>query len=76
MEKVVIDTIAVFQKIPLRDTPSDPTELPEALGIIVVNYDGENKATLVEGIPDRNNPSHYDNFIARLAALYENRFYR
>jgi len=74
MEKVVLDTIGIFEKIPLRDTISDPTELPEALAIIVVNYDGVNDATLVQGIPDRKHPSHYDNFIARLVAIYEDRF--
>lgn len=74
MEKVVLDTIGVFAKIPLRDTPSDPTELPEAVAVIVVNYDGVNDATLVDDIPDRKNPSHYHNFISRLAAIYEDRF--
>ncbi len=74
MTKVLAATMAVFENIPLRDTPKDPTELPEALAVIVVNYDGVNDATLVEGIPDPSKPSHYDNFIARLAAKYEDRF--
>ncbi len=74
IDKVVADTIGVFEKIPLRDLPSDRTELPEALAVIVINYDGVNEATLVEGIPDSSSPSHYDNFIRRLATIYEDRF--
>lgn len=73
MDKVVKDTINIFESIPVRDSP-DPTELPEALTVIVVNYDGVNPATLVEGMPDLLSPSHYDNFITRLAAKYEDRF--
>ena len=74
MDKVVADTVKVFENIPLRDLPSDPVELPEALAVIVVNYDGVNPATLVEGTPDASNASNYDNFIKRLVAIYEDRF--
>jgi hypothetical protein len=74
MAKVVQDTIKIFESIPLRDSLADPTELPEALTVIVVNYDGVNSASLVEGMPDVSNPSHYDNFIKRLVAIYEDRF--
>jgi hypothetical protein len=76
IEKVVTDTIRVFEAIPLRDSPSDPTELPEALGVIVVNYDGLNPGSLVtDGLsPDASNPVYYDNFIKRLVAKFENRF--
>lgn len=74
MEKVVKDTIRVFESIPLRETPTDPTELPEALAVILVNYDGVNPATLVEGMPDVSSPSYYDNFITRLAEKYLDRF--
>lgn len=76
MDKVVIDTIKVFESIPLRDSPEDPTELPEALAVIVVNYDGVNPATLVKGMPDISSPSHYDNAVRRLVAKYEDRFCR
>lgn len=74
MDKVVKDTIRIFESIPLRDSPVDPTELPEALAVILVNYDGVNPATLVEGIPDVSSPSYFANFIRRLAAKYEDRF--
>ena len=54
MEKVVSDTIKIFENIPLRDSVDDPTELPEALTVIVVNYDGVNPASLVTGAPSPN----------------------
>ena len=76
MDKVVKDTIKVFESIPLRDSPDDPPELPEALAVILVNYDGVNPATLVEEVPNTSSHSHYDNFIRRLVEKYENRFDR
>jgi hypothetical protein len=76
MERVVKDTIKVFESIPLRDSPDDPPELPEALAVILVNYDGVKPATLVEGVPDISSLSHYDNFIKRLVEKYESRFGR
>ncbi|MDQ6651112.1 MAG: hypothetical protein M3Y84_00030 [Acidobacteriota bacterium] len=74
MDRVVAGTIRIFESIPLRDSPDDPPELPEALAVIMLNYDGVNPATLIEGVPDILNPSHYDNFIKRLVAKYEDRF--
>src|SRR5580692_5093518 len=38
MEKVVADTIKIFDQIPLRELPEEPNDQPEALA--VVNYDG------------------------------------
>ena len=40
MEKVVRDTIGIFSRIPIRNLPSDPNDQPEALAVIVVDYDG------------------------------------
>lgn len=74
MEKVVRDTVGVFENIPLRDGPTDPTELPEALAVILIKYDGVNPASLVEGMPEVSSPSHYDNFVRRLAEKYLDRF--
>ena len=76
MERVVSDTIKIFEAIPLRDTIDDPTELPEALTVIVVNYDGVNPAKLVTGAasPNSASPINYDNFIKRLVAKFEDRF--
>jgi len=76
MEKVVKDTVKVFELIPLRDSPDDPKELPEALGVIVVDYDGVNPAKLVtnELSPSQTSGAHYDNFIKRLVVKFEDRF--
>jgi hypothetical protein len=75
-EKVLRDTIKIFEGIPLRESPEDPNDLPEALTVIVVDYDGVNPASLVtdELSPDPTSEAHYDNFIKRLAAKYEDGF--
>jgi hypothetical protein len=73
MDKVVADTMKIFECIPLRELPEDPNDSPEALAVIVLNYDGINPATL-EANPDPESPNHYDNFIRRLAQKYEDRF--
>ena len=76
MDKVVRDTVRIFENIPLRESPDEPNDSPEALAVIVVNYDGINTATLVEGeaAPSAESPIHYNNFIMRLAQKYEDRF--
>jgi hypothetical protein len=76
MEKVVADTIAIFDKIPLRDTIDDPNELPEAVAVIVVDYDGVNAAKLVSGplAPQVESNIHYDRFIRRVCEIYGRRF--
>jgi hypothetical protein len=75
MDLVVKETTEIFAKIPLRDTADDPTELPEALAIIVVDYDGINPARLVtdERAPQPHDAIYYGNFLNRLSALYEQR---
>ncbi|MGO9272028.1 MAG: hypothetical protein ACLQOO_17490 [Terriglobia bacterium] len=76
MEKVVADTIAIFDRIPLRDTVDDPNELPEAVAVIVVDYDGVNAAKLVKGGPAPRTKSHinYQSFLRRVCELYGGRF--
>lgn len=78
MNEVVKETIEIFAKIPLRDTPDDPTELPEALGIIVVDYNGIAPGRLVtdERAPQQQDAIYYENFLNRLSALYEQRAQR
>jgi hypothetical protein len=49
MDKIVTDTINIFRRIPLRNEPGDPSDQPEALAVIVVDYDGESAAKLVTG---------------------------
>ena len=76
MEKVVADTISIFDKIPLRDSEDDPNELPEAVAVIVVDYDGVTPSNLVTGplAPGRDSHLEYDNFIRRICNLYGKRF--
>lgn len=76
MEKVVADTIAIFDNIPLRDTANDPNELPEAVAVIVVDYDGVNSAKLVEGLlaPQIESHINYHKFISRICRIYGERF--
>lgn len=76
MEKVVADTIQIFAKIPLRNEPTEPNDQPEALAVIVVDYDGVSAAKLVTGelTPQLGNSIHYESFIGRICRLYERRF--
>lgn len=76
MEKVVADTIAIFDNIPLRDTVDDPNELPEAVAVIVVDYDGVNSGSLVTGplAPQAESHINYDSFIGRICRIYGERF--
>lgn len=76
MEKVVADTIRIFSAIPLRNKPDDPNDQPEAISVIVVNYDGLHPATLVTEppAPGRKDAVHYNNFILRICELFRRRF--
>ncbi len=76
MEKVVADTIAIFDKIPLRNTIDDPNELPEAVAVVVVDYDGVSAAKLVSGplAPQIGSNINYDKFIGRTCEIYGRRF--
>jgi hypothetical protein len=75
MEKVVVDTIGIFSAIPLRNGASDPSDQPEALAIIVVDYDGVHPARLVGSppAPAAGEPAHYDSFLRRTCNLYGER---
>lgn len=76
MGKVVADTIGIFSAIPLRNAAEDPNDQPEALAIIVVNYDGVHPARLVAAppAPTTGEPAHYDSFLRRICDLYGKRF--
>lgn len=78
MEKVVADTIGIFRGIPLRDDPGDPNDQPEALAVIVLDYDGVNPVKLVTRklAPKTGDPIHYESFVRRICELYEKRFKR
>jgi len=75
MEKVVRDTIAIYAGLPQRNAATDPSDLPEAFGVFVINYDGESPAKLVTEppAPHPGDPVHFHTFIERLARLYEQR---
>lgn len=75
MARIVKATTAIFAGIPLREVPDDPSDQPEALAVIVVDYDGVNPATLVtdERAPQPEHSVYYDNFITRICALYGQR---
>ena len=76
MEKVVADTIHIFEAIPLRNEADEPNEQPEALAVIVVNYDGVHPARLVSEppAPRPREMVHYGSFIRRICRLYRKRF--
>jgi len=76
MEKVVADTIRIFEAVPLRNETHEPNEQPEALAVIVVNYDGVHPARLVTRppAPRPREMVHYDSFIRRICRLYRRRF--
>lgn len=74
--RVIGDTIALFQNIPLRDTPDDPNDIPEAVAILIVAYDGVRPAQLitVPPAPQPGQRGEYAWFLQRLDALYHARF--
>src|SRR5258707_15208341 len=76
MDKVVKDTVKIFEGIPLRESTLDPNDTPEALAVIVVDYNGVDRAKLVTSdlSPGLDSHVHYDNFIERLGRVYEARF--
>lgn len=78
MQKVVSDTIRLFAGMPLRTDPAESSDQPEALAVIVVDYDGVNPSKLVTQppAPQPQDAVHYDNFIRRIADLYDARFIR
>jgi hypothetical protein len=76
MEKVVADTIRLFAGIPLRSGTDEPNEQPEALAVIVLNYDGVHPARLVTEppAPRLRDAVSYASFIRRICELYRKRF--
>lgn len=76
MAHVVATTLKIFENIPLRNNSGEPNDQPEALAVIVVNYDGKSDAKLVtDGLaPKENSVNHYDSFVQKIAETYSSRF--
>ncbi len=76
MAKVVADTIGIFADIPLRTSPDEPNDQPEAIAVMVVDYDGAHKAKLVttDLAPQPGSSIHYASFLDRVCELYQERF--
>ena len=78
MNKIVTDTVKIFADIPLRSSPDEANDQPEALAAIVVDYDGRHPAKLItdELSPQPGSALHYQSFMARVCELYRVRFRR
>ena len=76
IRKVVADTIRLFANIPLRASPDEPSDQPEALAVILVDYDGKTPARLVTEppAPQPGDPIEYRSFLDKVAGLYGRRF--
>lgn len=76
MKKVVADTLKIFADIPLRTSAEEPNDQPEAVAIVIADYDGTKPAKLVTGdlAPQLASPMHYESFIRRICDLYTLRF--
>ncbi len=70
----ITQTMGLF-KFALRDSPDDSNDQPEAVAIVLVDYDGVHDARLVTeppALPD-DDPYHYNSFCRRMVRLYEER---
>ena len=76
MERVVKDTVKVFGDIPLRSDPAEPNDQPEAMAVVVLEYDGVSRARLLRDAPAPlpGSTIHYDTFLTRICDLYVKRF--
>lgn len=76
MEHIVSTSVRLYLDLPLRDAITEPNDQPEAILVMVVDYDGQNPARLVTDppAPQQGQPGHYGWFLERLARLYEERF--
>lgn len=75
-QQLIADTIQLYTGIPLRDRPNEPSDQPEALTVILMDYDGVNPARLVTDppAPQTGEPAHILTFYERIARLYTQRF--
>ena len=76
MRRIVKDTVKIFADIPLRNDPTEPNDQPEAIAVVVLEYDGISRAKLLRDTPapPPGSTIHYDTFLARICDLYRKRF--
>ena len=76
MRKIVKDTVKIFADIPLRNDPGEPNDQPEAIAVVVLEYDGVSRARLLRETPAPlpGSSIHYSTFLARICDLYGKRF--
>ncbi len=76
MDKVVSDTVNLFERIPLRKGPDESNELPEGLTIVLIEYNGADPARLVNAPPNLGHSAdwRYENFLRRMCERYSERF--
>src|SRR5690242_936651 len=74
--QLIAGTIQLYTGIPLRERPNEPSDQPEALTVILIDYDGVNPARLVTDLPapQPGEPAHILALYERIARLYAQRF--
>jgi hypothetical protein len=74
--QLITGTIQLYTGIPLRERPDEPSDQPEALTVILIDYDGVNPARLVADppAPQPGESAHILPFYERIARLYAQRF--
>jgi hypothetical protein len=74
--QLIQGTIDLYTGIPLRERPDEPNDQPEAITVIVVEYDGRSPARLVTDppAPQPGDAGHFLAFYRRIIRLYEQRF--
>lgn len=74
MDKVVSDTIHLFESMPHRTEIDQSRELPEAMGLILIHYDGINASQLNLETPEEGSNVYYQTFLERICYIYAKRF--
>lgn len=69
-------TVDLFRRVSLRRKPTEKGDRPEALAIILVEYDGLNPAKLLARppAPQPGEPNHYETFVRRMGESFNERF--
>lgn len=75
-QQLIEGTIKLYADIPLRERADDPNDQPEALAIILIEYDGVNPARLITDspAPQPGEQAYILTFYERITRLYTERF--